>query len=242
MNQPSAGYANYQVLVESVVPVIAAARGLDDSEDIKHHYMDRAAEIFQQSVDQVMRLKLGFASDQDVADELWRKLDPLMRLSRVDWTLLFRELTYLVKTQPSLLKKGIENITEVDSDLLKQLTDSQIDTCPFYEKLTLELYDQWLEWIGEWRTTLTSASQECNDGEVFERMRTANPKYILREWMLVKAYRDAAVGDDDQLKSLNELIQRPYDEGSDLQQQRFYKRAPDIALTSGGTGFMSCSS
>ena len=50
MNQPSAGFVNYQVLVESVVPVIASARGLEDTEKLVDEYMEKAQSVFQDAV------------------------------------------------------------------------------------------------------------------------------------------------------------------------------------------------
>jgi uncharacterized protein YdiU (UPF0061 family) len=70
-------------------------------------------------------------------------------------------------------------------------------------------------------------------------MRTTNPKFVLREWMLVDAYTRAAAGDESDMRKLFELIQRPYDEGTKDEINRFYRRASEEALTTGGTAFMS---
>ena len=57
--------------------------------------------------------------------------------------------------------------------------------------------------------------------------------------MLVQAYQSAAKDEQAKLYDLYGLIQRPYDEGTDQETSRYYRRAPDEALTSGGTAFMS---
>jgi uncharacterized protein YdiU (UPF0061 family) len=108
--------------------------------------------------------------------------------------------------------------------------------------------------MSQWRTALaeaaaatTTTTTNTNRMEyrhmVYERMRNANPKYIIREWMLVRAYRDATDRSDySELHNLMELIQNPYDEGTATHIERYYRRAPEEALTTGGTAFMSCSS
>lgn len=107
------------------------------------------------------------------------------------------------------------------------------NTSPFYEPLTKEHREQYLEWIKRWRSMLIG-----EDG-VAERMRMANPKYVLREWMLVNAYSQAAKGEECDLRDLFALIQNPYDEGTPDQSEKFYRRTPEEAYLAGGTAFMS---
>lgn len=242
LNQPSAGYANYMILVESVVPVIAAARKQDQHQSLQQEFMDQAHEIFQAKVDEVVRVKLGFRQDQDVADELWATLEPLMRSSRVDWTLFFRELSYLVRDVSGPLTAS-DDLNDFENILFQLMGDEKkrAGSSPFYEELTPELRSQWIDWIESWSNALAACSDDPASA-VAERMLHANPKYVLREWMLVKAYQDVSKGNEAELLALYDLIQRPYDEGSPVEIERYYRRAPEEALTAGGTAFMSCSS
>ena len=79
MNQPSAGYANYGVLVESVggagdcgsTWVGRAQRAVTKISG------QRSRHLTEQSLSElVFRVKLGFDKEQDVADELWETLEP----------------------------------------------------------------------------------------------------------------------------------------------------------------------
>ena len=97
LNQPSAGFANYMVLVESVAPILAAAAGDDSPDKVVEHYQQMAQPIFQEATDRVFRVKLGFEAEYEPADTLWEELEPLMRKSRVDWTLFWRQLTYVMR-------------------------------------------------------------------------------------------------------------------------------------------------
>jgi uncharacterized protein YdiU (UPF0061 family) len=234
LNQPTAGYANYKVLVESVVPVICAAtRNIENPNDTEAYFLTRAQELFQRKLDQVLSLKMGILEEQNeeaAGKDLWRTLEPLLRVSRVDWTLFWRQLTQVAKEFTNDKNTSAE-------EMLKTLIGHG-DSSPFYEPLSPQHYEQYLDWIQQWRNVVVVKSKE-DDGVVYERMRLANPKYVLREWMLVEAYEAAAEGNEDIIKEMNELIQTPYDEGTSKQELLYYRRAHEDALTLGGTAFMS---
>jgi uncharacterized protein YdiU (UPF0061 family) len=277
MNQMSAGFTNYNVLVESVVPVIIARQQrpqttttpdattttVSDVETVAQEFLEPAAQIFNEALDRVFRIKLGFDETNERADPLWERLELLMRASRVDYTLFFRELTYFVQsvlhdpdrfwdaTIPSSKQDAEQWFTQL---MLGNDHQQHGKSSPFYEVPKGTQREEWIEWMSQWRTALaeaaaatTTTTTNTNRMEyrhmVYERMRNANPKYIIREWMLVRAYRDATDRSDySELHNLMELIQNPYDEGTATHIERYYRRAPEEALTTGGTAFMSCSS
>lgn len=238
MNQPSAGFVNYNVLVESVVPVILAKGSSQDNDDesedaMVKSFMDKAQSLFEGKVAEAFRIKLGFKKDMDVGDEIWQSLETLMRDSRTDWTLLFRQLTYVMRDFSDLSSTDYQGMMA----LLEGNDADRPGSSPFYEAISAEQRQSWLSWIEQWRQALASTSD--SSAAAFERMRLANPKYVLREWMLVDAYTSAAQNDYAEVSDLFQLIQRPYEEGSSNEVNKFYRRAPDEALTSGGTAFMS---
>ena len=196
--------------------------------------MERARDIFQEKTLQVFRTKLGFDEEADVADDVWRSLEPLLRKSRTDWTVFWRQLTYVAKDFPQLDSSDFEDMMVVLEDIAD---DERSDCNPFYEALTPELRKQWILWLKQWRNSLEVAGADGKD--VYKKMKSTNPKFVLREWMLVDAYTDAGMGDESSLQELYQLIQEPYEEGSDEQIRKFYRRAPERALTAGGTAFMS---
>lgn len=279
LNQPAAGFANYRILVESVVPILVAAAQEEqkkssnngqslpiDPDRIAVPFLERAAELFQSKADQVFRVKLGFTTDQDVADELWLQLEPLLRSSRADYVLFFRELTYAVRDMPPPPLRDIDDSKAETAYYEKFLTtiegneEERTGSCPFYEPLSVEERKQWLVWIRKWHQALLHALDTTDNDDnntttnekgtadpkvvqgwmqCYERMRTANPKFVLREWMLVDAYQAAANGEEAELYSLYNLIQHPYDEGSSFDHEKYYRRAPDEVLMAAGTAFMS---
>ena len=246
LNQPSAAFANYGVLVESVVPVIAAAQGRTEHESIQNDFLEKAQEIFQNKVDEIFRIKLGFQHDHDAADNVWEAVEPLLRNSRVDFTLFFRELSYLVRDVPNIF----DDVESVSAEtLLTRLVgdDSNREgSSPFYEELSEEAQAKWKTWLQMWRSVMkscyndTNNSSSLNADEIAQHMLLLNPKYVLREWMLVEAYQKATnESDESELLALYNLIQHPYDEGTTVETSQYYRRAPDDALIQGGTAFMS---
>jgi serine/tyrosine/threonine adenylyltransferase len=245
MNQPSAGFANYNVLVESVVPVICAFRNIDDPTDTLKSFLAPAATLFQNAVDEVLRAKMGFQHDQEEGDALWEELEPLLRVSRVDWTVFFRQLSYVTRQiadeEPeeaaaawtgARLLEALEGGSRTPADNVRN---------PFYEALDDDTRRHFEDWLVRWKTTLESSSGGSWTSAADHMLRT-NPKFVLREWMLVDAYTGAQRGEEAELFNLYKLIESPYDEGSDFESTRYYRRAPDEALAAGGTAFMSCSS
>jgi uncharacterized protein YdiU (UPF0061 family) len=199
--------------------------------------MEPAADIFQTAIDKVFRVKLGFAEDADVGDDVWLALEPLMRNGRTDWTVFFRQLTYVMKEFPDLDSTdyaGMMVVLEADDNI-------RAGSSPFYEMLDPTTREEWIRWIEQWRLALKGCG-DSGESFVYERMRTNNPKYVLREWMLVDAYTSAAKGEEAELFILYALVQRPYEEGSTFEEEKYYRRAPPEALEIGGTAFMSCSS
>jgi hypothetical protein len=152
---------------------------------------------------------------------LWDELEPLMRQSQIDWTLFWRQLAVVAELDPA---------AAADAEaVMAPLADA------FYGELPAALVVKWAEWLRKYHQTLGADGPRA---EAAIRMRSVNPKYVPREWMLVEAYDLAAEGDYSLVIELNTLFKQPYAEQPDME-AKYYRRAPDAALTSAGTAFMS---
>lgn len=240
MNQPIAGLANYNVLVMSVASVIAAKTGQDE-EAIVSVWMKRAKLVFQQAVAETFLVKLGLSADNEVGNKLWEELEPLLRGSRVDWTLFWRQLTYVMRDFPDLESEDYPAMmAAVEGASDSHGSGTWPRHSPFYEKYSKQLRLMWVDWIKMWREALKESAGAGDTGlTYYERMKEVNPKYVLREWMLVDTYKAAAKGNFAVANSLHELIQAPYEEGTEEQTKKFYRRTPDKVQMAGGTAFMS---
>eukprot|EP00591_Stephanopyxis_turris_P009892 CAMPEP_0195517930 /NCGR_PEP_ID=MMETSP0794_2-20130614/11827_1 /TAXON_ID=515487 /ORGANISM="Stephanopyxis turris, Strain CCMP 815" /LENGTH=597 /DNA_ID=CAMNT_0040646811 /DNA_START=537 /DNA_END=2330 /DNA_ORIENTATION=- len=244
LNQPNAGFANYQVLVESCMPVLLqhhakngeSTRTWRQEEEL---ILQHAQVVFQNKLDEMWRTKLGFRASDESGDGLWEELEPLLRAHHVDWTLFWRQLTYIAEEYP-VTETGA-TVNDMFTKFMEQTEEETPGSSPFYQPLSPEGRTQFTSWMGKWRQALTKSLQNNHDTTTPppDIMRKSNPKYILREWMLVEAYTKASTGDESMIHDLFQLVQHPYEEGTKEHHDAFYKRAPDEALMMGGTAFMT---
>jgi len=103
----------------------------------------------------------------------------------------------------------------------------------FYSNLNKEMDKPWSEWLTKWKSLTTSTS---------EQMKLVNPKYSLREWLLVPAYQQAADGNYAPLRELQEVMTQPYAEQSQEVEEKYYRLKPSEFSELGGLSHMSCSS
>lgn len=267
MNQPSAGYANFAMLVSSVMPIIEAySDSLEDANKYREEILEKAQYTFEDKLMQAFRSKMGFHPQDEGPDELWTDLEGLLREDKVDWTIFWRQLTTVVQQFP--VHGESDEISSAYDEMLEVLVaDDEIKTgsSPFYSSPSAETREAFQKWMQTWRemivesykkggTSMILSDDDNNFVSPGERMRVANPKYILREWMLVDAYSKASPSsiqspmfptirpssaDESMVHELFELIQNPYDEGTKEQDEKYFRRAPDAALKAGGTAFMS---
>ena len=73
-------------------------------------------------------------------------------------------------------------------------------------------------------------------------MKLVNPKYTLREWVLVPAYKLASDGNYSLVSELQEVMTQPYAEQSKIVEDRYYKLKPSQFFDVAGISHVSCSS
>jgi uncharacterized protein YdiU (UPF0061 family) len=255
------------MLVTSVMPVIEAyTPSMEDARKIQDEILDQAQEVFQEKLMEALRSKLGFHPKDESADELWTDIELLLRTNNADWTMFWRQLTYVAMKYSIHDQESLSTDYEEMFALLNGDDSDKEGISPFYQPLDTQTTESFVKWIQQWREALAESYGKSGSSSILsqkddaqmkseERMRLSNPKYVLREWMLVEAYSMASSssisssifpvavhsqGNDESLvHELFELIKHPYDEGSEDQERKYYRRAPDAALKAGGTAFMS---
>ena len=68
-------------------------------------------------------------------------------------------------------------------------------------------------------------------------MKQANPKFILRNYLLHQAIEELEQGRDTLFRKLEQELKTPYDETTE-----FFARRPDWATNKAGCSMLSCSS
>ena len=195
--------------------------------------------VFESETEKTWRVKLGFEADCDartaaVADALWReKLEPLLRDVETDFVVAFRQLSSAVAA-------------DLGDDVSDDSNDSRLFehvACAFYDekaaRSNTKLRRDWVAFLTEARRGPRDAGWLPRAAEIKKKIDAANPKYVLREWMLGEAYEAAKLsGDFAPSEALQRLTARPYEEGTEEETARYYRPAPS-AVRKAGTAFMS---
>ena len=148
---------------------------------------------------------------------LIRDLHALMHAAEVDMTLWFRAL------------KDFDH----DARMLALFEHA------FYDIAKRDtLAPQFEDWLQRYATRLYDDPLPAADRR--EKMRLANPKYVLRNYLAQQVIDRAEAGDIAGISELLDVMRRPYDEQPDC--ERFAEKRPDWARDRAGCSMLSCSS
>ncbi len=208
-NQPNAAQANFEMFCSALRPLLEDSKELEEFEKIRQGFSDKMKVELQS----MWASKLGLEA---FPPETFKLLVQLTMLTKVDFTIFFRELSRVPKSL---------------SDLKRS----------FYDEISPELESKWQSWLNRWRAQVRAA--ETSDlEEVSAKMKEVNPKYTWREWLVVPAYQRAANGDYTLVRELQEVLSRPYHEQSGEVEAKYYQLKPREYFHAGGISQYSCSS
>ncbi|HHH72559.1 MAG TPA: hypothetical protein ENL04_01870, partial [Sulfuricurvum sp.] len=215
LNQPKAAERNFKMFCAALKPLLTSnPEALQRLEQIENSFPAH----MQWELQKMWAAKLGL-SQFDPA--LFKTLVTLMVETSVDYTIFFRELSSL-------------------PDDIGPLANS------FYGDAILDkaLAERWSQWLEEWKMHLHASITETPDArkQLSQKMKAVNPKYTLREWFLVPAYRQAEQGDYTLLRELQEVMTDPYAEQSVEIEKKYYRQKPQELFDIAGISHVSCSS
>ena len=147
---------------------------------------------------------------------IFNELISLMIETSVDYTIFFRELS---------------NIPDDISPLQKSFYDETIED--------KDILNRWNNWLEKWRSYICKTNSKEN---VSTKMKQTNPKYTLREWILVPAYQQAQKGDYTLIKEIQNVMTNPYCEQSKEIEKKYYIKKPQELFHIAGVSHISCSS
>src|SRR5690554_4542092 len=215
LNQPVAAEANFHMFCVALRPLLAEhPHCLQKLNEISEGF----AAAMQAEMEKIWAAKLGL----DKFDPpLFRALAELMMHMRLDYTLFFLDLSALPDDIGPLKKSFYKNPDGLN--------------------------ERWSAWLNQWRTLVGITNSEnvksAYSGEdLSSQMKQVNPKYSLREWHLVPAYQQAAAGDYEALRELQDVMTQPYTEQSQHIEDKYYRLKPLELFGVGGASHYSCSS
>ncbi|CAD0327099.1 protein adenylyltransferase SelO [Xanthomonas hortorum] len=208
--QPQVAYWNLGRLAQALAPLFADAAPLQQGLD---HFRDTYLACDRRDT----AAKLGLADCRNEDLHLIDALRELMHAAEMDMTLTFRGLIELSPEHP-------------DPELLREA---------FYDQdKRLAHAGQLQEWLQRYATRL--GQDTLSPDQRRERMRLANPRYVLRNYLAQQAIDLAEQGDPSGVQELLEVMRRPCDDqpGRDA----FAARRPEWARDRAGCSMLSCSS
>jgi uncharacterized protein YdiU (UPF0061 family) len=215
-NQPAAAERNFRSFCNALSPLLAEhPDSLHELEVIQARFTS----AMQQKMEQMWAAKLGLNTFEY---QLYDELIKLMMETPVDYTLFFRELSKL-PDDIRALKPSFYTGTQPEAQIKAR--------------------DQrWSKWFEKWRNQVITSNPDRSLEAVSEQMQNTNPKYILREGLLVAAYQQAEQGGTRLLHELQAVMTQPYAEQSTAIEENYYQLKPLEQFGVGGLSHISCSS
>lgn len=170
--------------------------------------------VMKIEIEKMWAAKLGLGKFDE---NLFNELMEIMMETGVDYTIFFRELS---------------SVPEDISPLVKSFYDESLDE---------KTIQRWSRWLDKWRSSVNADSRQAKE-KLSNVMKSVNPKYTLREWILVPAYQQAEKGDYTLIEELQEVMTNPYDEQSDEIEQKYYRKKSFEVFHLAGISHVSCSS
>ena len=208
--QPQVAHWNLVRLAQALSPLFADVAPLQAG-------LDRFQDTYAAQERGHAAAKLGLSRCDDTGMAHFRRLQQLMQRGEMDMTLTFRGLMDFDPLQPSLACVEAAFYTPARRNAVEQ---------------------DLLQWLGEHARLLQVDPLPAAGRR--ERMRLANPRFVLRNWLAQEAIDRAEQGDTGGIDDLLEVMRRPYDEQPG--REHFAGRRPDWARDRAGCSMLSCSS
>jgi uncharacterized protein YdiU (UPF0061 family) len=216
LNQPVAAQRNFQMFCISLRPLLASNQ---ESLQLLEEILAGFPQVMESKMEKMWASKLGLKTFNL---EILQDLIDLMMKTSVDYTLFFRELSSIP-----------ENISALKKSFYME---------PHYVQKMDEIDKRWSEWLSKWNSLVEKSNDSKSREEISREMKLINPKYTLREWFLVPAYKKANAADYSLVRELQKVMTRPYDEQSKEVEEKYYKLKPSELFAVAGVSHVSCSS
>ena len=216
-NQPAVAHWNLVQLANALLPLVKKVEPLEEA-------LSLFGSRFESRWSAMMAKKLGLPSLEEAADKaLAEDALKVLQIIETDMTIFWRELSSVSSSEsvePSERVKPLMKAIYAKEQVSKE------------QKLVFTEFAE--NWAARHRGLGTS--EEARRAS----MNSANPKYVLRNYMAQLAIERAEQGDTSLVEELLDLLKAPYAEQED--KGSYYALRPDWARTKTGCSQLSCSS
>ena len=216
MNQPTAAARNYQMFLVALLPLVAE----DES-----------------ALNRLQTLNTGFSVVmQDELESMWTSKLGLVRFDKV----LLDELLELMAITPVDYTKFFRALSDIPEDISG--LEGSFYTPSSQQDVPEQLLQRWSAWLAKWQELVSERTATEGYDAIRSQMKAVNPKYILREWLVVPTDQAAYNGEYEPIRQLQKIITAPYAEQSAEIEMRFDRPKPQQYWGLGGVSHYSCSS
>ena len=227
LNQGVAAERNFLMFCTGLSPLLMST---PDYLEKLQQLVDGFATEMQTKMERMWAAKLGL-NTFDAG--LFNELETLMLQTPVDYTIFFRELSSLPDDIGPLKKSFYRDLAQGPEGLEQR----------------------WSAWLTQWQSLLGTEdnsttliadadadAQPRSRDYIIAQMQRVNPKFTLREWLLVPAYQQASVGNYALVRELQKVMTQPYAEQSQEIEDKYYRLKASEFFGVGGCSHLSCSS
>ncbi|WP_205501652.1 protein adenylyltransferase SelO [Rufibacter psychrotolerans] len=209
--QANIAYWNLGCLASAIAPLLPGTQELVA-------VLETYEEVFYQKYYAMMANKLGIDAPKEEDKELIMRFSETMATLNLDMTIFFQLLMEL----PQELGEEKDLVAHFEPSFYRELETGE-------RAMLFTLMKDYAA-----RLQANTITRE----EALQRMQTANPRFILRNYLLHQAIEGLEKGDNTLFLKLQEAMKDPYSRHF----EEFFARRPDWASQKAGCSMLSCSS
>ncbi|XP_040290319.1 protein adenylyltransferase SelO-like isoform X1 [Bufo bufo] len=200
-NQANAGMYNLNKLLVALNPLMD-----NRQKQISSAILAGFPDQYYQRFTELFRAKLGFLGAREDDLSLIASFLNMMEDTKADFTMSFCQLSELADVQ------------------LRKLTIPE----EYWALHDISQHVEFSAWVTAYLQRLQSNPHD-SDSKRRQRMKTTNPRYILRNWMAESAVRKAERNDFSEVHQLQKVLQRPFEMQKIAELAGYSQEAPEWA-------------
>ncbi|KAF7664649.1 hypothetical protein LDENG_00170480 [Lucifuga dentata] len=196
--QANVGLFNLDKLLEALSPLLT----LKQQQGAKH-ILKGYVDIYQMRFHQLFKAKLGLVGMEEDDVYLIAFLLKMMEETHSDFTMTFRQLSEASTEQ-------LHNRDFTQMWALEELSSHKLFS----------------DWLSMYLLRLSSKQQNETDLDRQHRMKSVNPRYVLRNWMAESAIRKAEMNDFSEVEVLHHILSFPFVTQETAEEAGYAARSP----------------